>query len=177
MRRNFPDPQIIRYTLTRLAASDPGLSRLKFASRVTLSVMSAVLVMAVIATLVDAKMTVAILAGILGVMSNVLVNDDTEDEQKVTTGLLILSSAVSVTAATSLSLVGDHLPDLAILSVVFLIFLFATVRDSLFFLGDGQLYLFLFFIVITCPIWAIALDLCGDSGGRVGCLLLSLHFI
>lgn len=122
MRRNFPDPQIIRYTLTRLAASDPGLSRLKFASRVTLSVMSAVLVMAVIATLVDAKMTVAILAGILGVMSNVLVNDDTEDEQKVTTGLLILSSAVSVTAATSLSLVGDHLPDLAILSVVFLIF-------------------------------------------------------
>lgn len=106
-----------------MSASDPGLTRLKQALRVTLSVIWAVIIMALVVELgANVNITAAILAGLLGLMGNVTVNDDTEKEQKVTTLLLPFSSALSVTLAATLSLIGHHIPDIALLTIVFLTF-------------------------------------------------------
>ncbi len=114
---------MIRYWMARLLASDPGLTRLQRASRVTLSVMTAVLVMNLVNMfLAHAPMTVAILSGVLGLIGSLVVNDPTAKEKKITTWLLALSSSSFITLASWLSLVGFHLPDLVLLSIVFLTF-------------------------------------------------------
>ncbi|MDN4075131.1 FUSC family protein [Fictibacillus terranigra] len=103
----------------RLLASDPGRKRLRTASKVTLSVISSVMVMLIIILYAGGQVTAAIFAGVVGMMGILVVNDDTEKEKKLTTVLLALSSACSLTIGSWLAKWGMA-ADLFLLLVVFL---------------------------------------------------------
>lgn len=108
----------MRYWMNRLLASDPGRKRLRTASKVTLSVMSSVLVMLLI-VIHSGQITAAIFSGVVGMLSILVVNDDTEKEQKETTFLLAAFSAISITLGSWLAKIG-YAADLFLLIVVFL---------------------------------------------------------
>ncbi|MGG1574844.1 FUSC family protein [Fictibacillus sp. NRS-1165] len=103
----------------RLLPSDPGRKRLRTASKVTLSVISSVMVMMIIILYAGGHVTAAIFAGVVGMMGILVVNDDTEKEKKLTTVLLALSSACSLTIGSWLAKWGMA-ADLFLLLVVFL---------------------------------------------------------
>ncbi|MCK6255634.1 FUSC family protein [Fictibacillus sp. KIGAM418] len=109
----------MRYWMYRLLASDPGRKRLRTASKVTLSVISSVVVMLIIVLNAGGQITAAIFAGVVGMMGILVVNDDTEKEQKLTTVLLAASSACSLATGSWLSKWGIA-ADLFLLLVVFL---------------------------------------------------------
>ncbi|TCP30019.1 fusaric acid resistance family protein [Scopulibacillus darangshiensis] len=113
---------IIRHWIDRILASDPGLTRLQKAITVTLSVISSVLTMLLLVSIfAKGQMTVAILAGIVGLMGIMVVNDDSTKEQKVTTLLLTLSSGLAITLGSVLSSLS-HIADVALITVIFLAF-------------------------------------------------------
>ncbi|WP_433742236.1 FUSC family protein [Falsibacillus pallidus] len=112
----------IRHWLTRLSASDPGLLRLKQASKVIFSVISSVVTTLLLLKLAGSPLfTAAILSGVIGMMGILVVMGDTDKEKKVTTLLLALSSAVSVTLGTFLPR-WNHAADGALLLIIFLAF-------------------------------------------------------
>lgn len=80
---------IKHHWLGRLLASDPGRIRFRKAGKATISLMSSVFTTLLILRLTgDPLLTPAIVAGIVGMMGIMIVNDDTNSEKKVTTGLL-----------------------------------------------------------------------------------------
>lgn len=123
MIANMFEQKKLRYWLARLSASDPGLNRIRRATRVVLSVICGVSAMALVVAMgAYVQITSTILAGILGLMGSVTVHDDTERKQKITTLMLPLTSAISVSMAAVLSEIGYHLGDVFLLMVVFLLF-------------------------------------------------------
>ncbi|MFC4619355.1 FUSC family protein [Camelliibacillus cellulosilyticus] len=118
VRKNW---KTIQYWLIRLSASDPGLTRFHRAAKTVLSVMIAVGMMALLIRFSqNVPVTVLMFTGVLAMLSNVTVNDDTETEKRVTTLLLPLSSAAALTASSLLLLVGPIFVDGLLLVVVFL---------------------------------------------------------
>lgn len=109
--------QTIRYWTARLSASDPGHIRLNLAARAVLSVILAILIMALV---IHVPITVTMLAGVLGMLSTVSVNDDTEKERRITTLLLPLSSGLALTLSAFLLQVSHYFVDGLLLSIVFL---------------------------------------------------------
>ncbi|HET7658043.1 MAG TPA: FUSC family protein [Bacillales bacterium] len=121
MKFSWFNLQTTQYWMVRLSASDPGLIRLKFASRAVISVILAVSVMAIINHFfAHAPITVAILAGVLGMISTVAVNDDTVKQKKTTTLLLPFSSALALTVSSVLGRYSHYFVDLYLLIIVFL---------------------------------------------------------
>lgn len=113
--------QQIRYWTARLSASDPGHIRLNLASRAVLSVILSIFLMTLLQHLIhQIPITAVMLAGVLGMMSTVAVNDDTEAEQRVTTLLLPFSSAIALTASAFLLQISHYFVDGLLLVIVFL---------------------------------------------------------
>ena len=99
-----------------ISVSDPGLSRLRTAARVTLAVVAAVLLSYL---LVGQEALVApIFGGIMGLMGSLVVNDPDPKQQKITTLLLIVPAALSVALG---ALLGSF-PRLGDVVLVLLIF-------------------------------------------------------
>ncbi|MGA9288615.1 MAG: FUSC family protein, partial [Anaerobacillus sp.] len=109
---------IIRSWWSRLAAADPGRTRLHQAARITISVFSSVMTMIWLTSLLDIVFTPAILAGVVSLLSLLLVNDDTEKQKKVTALLLALSSIVALSVRTSLGSI-PYVTDVLFLLVIF----------------------------------------------------------
>lgn len=99
---------IFSYWFSRLVAADPGRKRLKTASKATISVITAVVIMLIVLKAAgSSQITAAILAGVIGLMGILVVNDETTKAKKVTTGLVALSSAVSLGIGSFLSRYGQ----------------------------------------------------------------------
>lgn len=80
-----------------IAASDPGLTRLLKALRITASVICAVMTMVVLVALLPHGQTIsAILSGMMGLVGSMAVNDDTPRLQKQTTCMLAIPAMISV---------------------------------------------------------------------------------
>ncbi|MBN8208103.1 FUSC family protein [Bacillus sp. NTK071] len=104
--------RIIQSWVARLAAADPGRTRLRQAVRITVSVLSSVMTMLWLTSMMGVSFTPAILAGVVSLVSLLLVNDDTEKKKKITSGLLVISSIVALSISTllgSISYVVDGL--------------------------------------------------------------------
>lgn len=142
--------QIIRHWIARLSASDPGSIRLQFASKIVLTVASACFVMFHIVQLGShVNLTPVMLAGLVGLQANVIVNDNTTKAKKITTCLFPLSSAISVTLAVAFSIIGYHLADIMLPIIVFLAFYvqrFGTRYFSLGMIGFLSFYFSLMYI-------------------------------
>lgn len=132
MKHKLINLNIIHHWLDRISASDPGLTRLQKAIKVVLSVIFSVLTMLLVVSLfAKGQMTVAILAGVVGMMAIAVVNDDTPEEKKVTTWLLPLSSGSAITLGSLLSSYG-HIADVALIIVIFLAFYLQRFRTRYF---------------------------------------------
>ncbi len=103
---NIKKNTIIRSWWSRLAAADPGRTRLHQAARITISVFSSVMTMIWLTREIGISFTPAILAGVVSLLSLLLVNDDTDKKKKITSLLLVISSIIWLTVRTLLS----HIP-------------------------------------------------------------------
>ncbi|HEX7063596.1 MAG TPA: FUSC family protein [Bacillales bacterium] len=116
--------QVVRHWRDRILVSDPGFSRLRQATQVTLTVICAVLSMYVLVNVFGKGQIIAsILAGVLGLIGTLIVNfsEDSINQKKITTGLLGASSAAAITLGAVLSLLG-HVVDLALVAIIFIAF-------------------------------------------------------
>ncbi|HET7579357.1 MAG TPA: FUSC family protein [Bacillales bacterium] len=114
--------QTIRYWMARLSASDPGLTRFQTAAKAVGSVMLEVFAMTLINNYIaHAGITVAILGGVLGMISTVAVVDNTVEEKRMTTLLMAVSSACALTLSAVLSQFGHYFVDALLLLIVFLV--------------------------------------------------------
>ncbi|WP_188690132.1 FUSC family protein [Pullulanibacillus camelliae] len=110
----------IKYWWARIVAADPGRIRLLWASKVIVSVMVAVGLMTLVTALFGkAPITVVIFAGVLAMLSNVTVNDDSVASERITTLLLPLSSALALTLATFLERISHVYVDIFLLLIIF----------------------------------------------------------
>ncbi|WP_161625284.1 FUSC family protein [Pontibacillus halophilus] len=115
----------IQHMRARLTASDPGLTRLITTTKATLSVMTSVFfVSALLALLDQGSLTVSIFAGAMGLLGVLVVFDDTRFKKQVTTALLPISAAISITAGAFLSQY-PHASDVVILIPIFSAFYFS----------------------------------------------------
>ncbi|HEU5139762.1 MAG TPA: FUSC family protein [Bacillales bacterium] len=124
MKTSKANFQIVRHWRDRILVSDPGFSRLRQASQVTLTVISAVLSMYVLVNLFgNGQIIASILAGVLGLIGTLIVNfsDDSTNQKKITTGLLGASSVAAITLGAVLSLLG-HVVDFALVAIIFIAF-------------------------------------------------------
>lgn len=96
-RTNSLLTSIIRYT-----PADPGRTRLHQAMRITVSVLSSSLTMLLFALFLNASFPASILAGVVSLVTLFLVNDETEQQKKVSTILLSVSSASALTVSSYL---------------------------------------------------------------------------
>jgi hypothetical protein len=88
---------------TALSGVDPGLMRLRLAAIATAAMMLAAGIMSGIRVLNGASITVVLFAAVLGMISNLAVNESDPKRRRVTTSLMILPAAVSVLAGTLLA--------------------------------------------------------------------------
>lgn len=74
---------IFSYWFSRLVAADPGRKRFKTASKATISVITAVVIMLIVLKAAgSSQITAAILAGVIGLMGILVVNDETTKAKK-----------------------------------------------------------------------------------------------
>lgn len=93
-----------RRLVDRLLASDPGLQRLRSATRVTLATIAAALVSYLLIVRVGGGTTVApLFGGVVAMLAAMSVRDNSLAGRKITTFLLLLPASVSVTAGGLLS--------------------------------------------------------------------------
>jgi uncharacterized membrane protein YccC len=102
----------------RLLASDPGLSRFRFAARVALSAVLALLVLVIFTQITHQGLPVMLLGVVVGVLTAVTVNDPEPKQQRLTTLLLPLSAATAVTLGALLSS-SRYLGDAGFVGVMF----------------------------------------------------------
>ncbi|MCA0170940.1 FUSC family protein [Bacillus sp. RAR_GA_16] len=114
---------IIKSWWARLAAADPGRTRLHQAARITISVFSSVMFMLWVTSLLNISFTPAILAGVVSLLSLLLVNDDTDKKKKITALLLVISSMVWLTVRTYLSSIPFMTDGLFLLVIFFAYYL------------------------------------------------------
>jgi len=114
--------KIIRYWKSRLSASDPGSIRLRYASKIVLTMTFACLVMFHITQLGSHvhHLTPVIMACLVGMWANVFVIDNTTKAKKTTICLFALSSAVSVSLAITFSIISYQVADIMLLITIFL---------------------------------------------------------
>ncbi|WP_394174182.1 FUSC family protein [Guptibacillus hwajinpoensis] len=110
--------RLIQSWVARLAAADPGRTRLHQAVRITISVLSSVMTMLWLTAFMGVSFTPAILAGVVSLLSLLLVNDDTEKQKKITTGLLVISSIAALSLSTLLGSIS-YVVDALFLFVIF----------------------------------------------------------
>ena len=114
---------IIKSWWARLAAADPGRTRLHQAARITISVFSSVMFMLWLTALLEMSFTPAILAGVVSLLSLLLVNDDTDKKKKITALLLVISSMIWLTVRTYLSSIPFMTDGLFLLVIFFAYYL------------------------------------------------------
>ncbi|MBW0106227.1 FUSC family protein [Pseudonocardia sp. KRD291] len=88
---------------TRLAAIDPGRTRLHLASVATASMMLAAGLMSVLRTATGQPVTVVMFAVVLAMVSNLAVNEPVLARRRVTTALMILPAAASAMLSSLLA--------------------------------------------------------------------------
>ncbi|MGG1687476.1 FUSC family protein [Pseudalkalibacillus sp. NRS-1564] len=106
-----------------MAATDPGRTRLHQAARITISVFSSVMTMLWLTTVLGISFTPAILAGVVSLLSLLLVNDDTDKKKKITALLLVISSIIWLTLRTLLSSIPFVTDGLFLLVIFFAYYL------------------------------------------------------
>ncbi|MGE6202282.1 FUSC family protein [Guptibacillus hwajinpoensis] len=114
---------IIQSWWSRLTATDPGRTRLHQAARITISVFSSVMTMLWLTTILGISFTPAILAGVVSLLSLLLVNDDTDKKKKITALLLVISSIIWLTLRTLLSSIPFVTDGLFLLVIFFAYYL------------------------------------------------------
>ncbi|MBF0709120.1 FUSC family protein [Alkalihalobacillus hwajinpoensis] len=117
------EKSIIQSWWSRLAATDPGRTRLHQAARITISVFSSVMTMLWLTTILGISFTPAILAGVVSLLSLLLVNDDTDKKKKITALLLVISSIIWLTLRTLLSSIPFVTDGLFLLVIFFAYYL------------------------------------------------------
>ena len=106
-----------------MAAADPGFVRFHFAIKIVISILFACLVMfGLLHINRQTNLTPIMLTGLVTLQASVLVNDSTEQARKVTTILFPVSSALSITIATTAMLLGNHLADFILVFITFFTF-------------------------------------------------------
>lgn len=119
---------IKHHWLGRLLASDPGRIRFRNAGKATISLISSVFTTLLILRLTgNPLLTPAIVAGMVGMMGIMIVNDDTNNEKKITTGLLGVSAACGITSGSLLSGNPYYIDTLMVL-IIFCTFYFSRFR-------------------------------------------------
>lgn len=88
---------------TRLTGVDPGLGRLQLASVATASMALATVVMSGVRALIGQPVTVVIFAAMLGMISNLSVNEPDLGRRRVTTLLMLGPAAASIAGGTLLA--------------------------------------------------------------------------
>ncbi|MFK3958606.1 FUSC family protein [Guptibacillus hwajinpoensis] len=106
-----------------MTATDPGRTRLHQAARITISVFSSVMTMLWLTTILGISFTPAILAGVVSLLSLLLVNDDTDKKKKITALLLVISSIIWLTLRTLLSSIPFVTDGLFLLVIFFAYYL------------------------------------------------------
>ncbi|MCA0985899.1 FUSC family protein [Guptibacillus algicola] len=91
------------HSIIRLTPADPGKTRYNQALRITISVLSSSLTMLVVAGTLSGSYPASILAGVVSLVTLFLVNDETENQQKMSTLTLVVSSATALTISSYLS--------------------------------------------------------------------------
>ncbi|MET0189823.1 MAG: FUSC family protein [Pseudonocardia sediminis] len=87
---------------TRMAAIDPGRTRLHLASVATASMILAAVLMSVLRTVTGQPVTVVLFAVVLAMISNLAVNEPVLARRRVTTALMVLPAAASATVSSLL---------------------------------------------------------------------------
>lgn len=101
-----------------LLTSDPGLSRFRFAARITLSVVLALLVLLAFTRAVGQGLPVMLLGVIVSMLSAATVNDPEPRQQRLTMLLMPLSAAAAVTLGALLA-PSRYLGDAGFVGVMF----------------------------------------------------------
>lgn len=119
-----------------MAATDPGFVRVHFAIKIVISILFASLVMfGLLHINRQTNLTPIMLTGLVTLQASVLVNDSTEQARKVTTILFPVSSAVSITIATTAVPLGNHLTDFILVFITFFTFYLQKFGGRYFVLG------------------------------------------
>ncbi|GGH77519.1 putative membrane protein YccC [Pullulanibacillus pueri] len=133
MKQTIVNLEKIQYWWVRFSASDPGHIRLHWASKTILSVIIAVSVMGFIAFRAgNIPVTVIIFSGVLAMLGNVTVNDDTIEQKRITTLLLPFSSAIALTGATFMATLGHVFVDALLLIIIFCALYFQRIASRYF---------------------------------------------
>ncbi|ASN03900.1 FUSC family protein [Virgibacillus necropolis] len=120
------------YWIGRLLASDPGRTRFRKAGKATISLMSSVFTTLLVLYLLGINLlTPAIVAAMTGMMGIMLVNDDTNEEKKVTTGLLAVAAACGITSGSLLSS-NPYFIDILMILIIVSAFYFSRYRTGYF---------------------------------------------
>ncbi|KGX84704.1 FUSC family protein [Pontibacillus marinus] len=124
-----------QHWLGRVRASDPGRKRLQKAGKATLSLIFSVFTMLFILHIAGfEQITPAIVAGMVGLVSIMVVMDETTQEKKVTTLLMSLSAILGITLG-SLASVNPYYVGVLMISVIFSAFFFSQFRVRYFSFG------------------------------------------
>ncbi|MGF2616103.1 FUSC family protein [Rossellomorea vietnamensis] len=119
----------------RFLASDPGRKRFQSAGKTTISIITSVFIMMLLLTLFNyGTVTPAIVAGMVGLLSIMLVMDDTLAKKKVTTFLIGLSAALGITLG-SLSAAHPFFLNVLMVLIIFSAFYFSKYQIRYFSMG------------------------------------------
>lgn len=112
-----------RYERTRtwLVGADPGLIRLRTATRTSLTLGVTLLVLSLLATVAGQPLTVALLGVVIAMLSAMAVNDPDPRQQNITMALLPVPAAAAVSLGAVLS------PHLIAGDITFVLIMFAAV--------------------------------------------------
>ncbi|MRH43472.1 FUSC family protein [Aquibacillus halophilus] len=125
----------IRHWIGRLLASDPGRKRFQQAGKATISLMSSVFAMLLILHIAGNELfTPAIVAGMVGLLSIMVVTDDTKKQKRVTTLLLGVSSIFGITLGSLLA-GNPYFVGALMVVVIFSAFYFSKFGSRYFSLG------------------------------------------
>lgn len=118
---NFPASMTERYQRARTwtVGSDPGLLRLRLATRTTIALACSLLAMYVLTSAVHQPLTVALLGAVITMIAARSVNEPDPRQQRITMALLPLPAALSITAAALLT-PYQWVSDVVFVVVVFL---------------------------------------------------------
>lgn len=121
--------------LGRFLASDPGRKRFQSAGKTTISIITSVFTMMLLLNVFNyGTITPAIVAGMVGLLSIMLVMDDTLAKKKVTTLLIGISGAAGVTLG-SLSTGHPFILNILMLIIIFSAFYFSKLQIRYFSMG------------------------------------------
>ncbi|WP_113927846.1 FUSC family protein [Bacillus sp. P14.5] len=119
----------------RFLASDPGRKRFQSAGKTTISIITSVFIMMLLLTIYNyGTVTPAIVAGMVGLLSIMLVMDDTLAKKKVTTFLIGLSAALGITLG-SLSAAHPFFLNVLMVLIIFSAFYFSKYQIRYFSMG------------------------------------------